>query len=77
MTLSVQTSYSDSNYNEGQQPMAREYGTPVRPYLSDSDKIDEMTEHTGWSKSQVVQHMVASVYDSVMSGPSAPRPGGN
>lgn len=55
--------------------MAKEYGTPIKPYLADSDRIQEMVNHTRWSKSQVIQHLVAKSYESVMSGPGAPDPG--
>jgi len=57
--------------------MAKEYGTPIKPYLSDSDKIDEMVDHTGWSKSEVIQDMVARSYGEVMNLPGAPKPGGH
>jgi len=63
------------DHSRKQAAMAKEYGTPIKPYLSDADRIEAMADHTGWSKSQVVQHLVAKSYDMVMSGPGAPKPG--
>jgi hypothetical protein len=62
-------------YIRGSNPMAMNYGTPIKPYAEDEKRINEMVDHTGWSKSQVVQHMVAKTYDLVMSGTKAPKPG--
>jgi hypothetical protein len=59
----------------GSNPMAKQYGTPIKPYEGDALYIDNMAEHTGWSKSQVIQHMVAKTYDMVMNLPGAPKPG--
>jgi len=61
----------------GSNPMAIEYGTPIKPYIDDSDKIEKMVEHTGWSKSEVIQDMVAKSYDLVMNLPGRPKPGSN
>lgn len=55
--------------------MAKEYGTSIRPYESESQMIETMCAHTGWSKAQMVQHLVAKCYDMVMSGPGQPKPG--
>jgi len=55
--------------------VAKEYGVPIKPYGIDAERIENMAKHTGWSKSQVIQHMVAKTYDTVMDGPGAPTPG--
>jgi hypothetical protein len=57
--------------------MAKEYGTPIKPYIKDSVWIESMCDHTGWSKSQLVGHLVAKSYDEIMNGPAAPKPGSN
>lgn len=59
----------------GSNPMAKEYGTPIKPYVDDAWRIAEMAAHTGWSKSEVIQHMVAKTYQTVVNGPGAPTPG--
>lgn len=54
---------------------AKQYGVAIKPYQDDADKMDQMADHLNWSKAELVSHMVASVYDHVMSTPKAPKPG--